>query len=155
MSLPIREKILQKIIILLKAFEQNNSLGFDGVTVLRNRSILNENEVPALCLWDNQAEYRDKNYQTEQRVMPLKIDFLNVVNTSVDASQTANLYAAEIERHVMQYDLEFQALIDSIACTGLEIGVLESGSTTLGVSLFFNVTFSTVKGDPYSGVNYA
>ena len=155
MPLSVRERILQRIVALIGSINSGSvyeyALDLGDARVHRNRGVFGTDEIPAACIWDTDEEQRDNAiYGRSKRIMSIQIDTVTKIEIEATGSILGNTYAAEIEYAILhQYDAALNELIDGIECTGIAIAAVQPGSRAIGVTVSFNITFTTQRGDPF------
>lgn len=158
MTLPVRELLISQIADSLAQITSDNGYEVDlgAAKVLRNQQIFNSNTAPAVSLWDTDREERDTKYNADHRRVPLQLDVLLPLpsgSSHADASTLLNVAAANVENGVMQYDDLAEQVERDLFCQGMQLYASRPGETVIGFSLFFELRFNTVSGDPFTVAN--
>jgi hypothetical protein len=144
----IREQIVQALFALLEGIVVASGYETDmGDNALRaKRSIAGA--LPAVSVFAGPEQSTRKSSATQQ-VMEVSCD-CHGNRSSEDDDIIINRLLADVRKAVETYDATLAALVDGIHYTGAIPSYPEDGDGSISVSVRFELTYHTVRGDPYS-----
>ena len=146
----IREQIIQAIFTRLETITVVNNYHFDvGLNANRAKPNLDENEMPALSLWPG-TESTSKQYSNTQRKMVIDIESFKLLeDETLTNDAITNQMMADIQKCMGTYDVPIDGLIEGMQETNTEPIYPDSDSNIISVRVTYEITYMTVKGDPY------
>ena len=154
MSTTIREQIIASVVAHLEEIRTGNNYATEiGRRVLRARTDIDPDELPALVVWPmpEDVDAGNKKYGYSIATFPLTLVGLSLFEPA-DASITAEQMLGDLI-YAMTYPGKTPAgsLADKILYAGGGTDSYpEPGQSIVGASAVFNVTYTTKKGDPYT-----
>lgn len=148
MSDPIREKILQAVAARVAVI---NGVGYSvnlGSRIYRARRSFTVDELPAAAIWDGDEAASDDCYGITEQIMEVSVELHAAV--SEEPSPQANRLLVDGRKAMETYDSALQALVSRVAYAGGGPTYPAEGSAILSVRLRYQITYATVRGDPYT-----
>lgn len=147
----IREQITQALFSRLKTILITNGYNVDAAAnANRAKRNYDELELPALTLWAGN-EVNTSQYGNDQKKMIADIEvFKLLADETLTDDAIANQMIADIQKCVGTYDASFRDFIDGLQETNTEPIYPDEGSNVISVRVAYEITYTTVKGDPYS-----
>jgi len=148
----VRERILQAMqaamsdVVVARGFNTNI-----GHSVYRSRSTFFEDEVPVSTLNDGEEVTSVDEYGGDRSIMQVSIQVLINENTDDTYSKELNSIIGEFKNAIGSSDPTWNDLAEDTQCIGfVPLYPEEDGIKTIAGELSYQVTYVTIKGDPYS-----
>ncbi|MCU7836531.1 MAG: hypothetical protein KZQ83_14940 [gamma proteobacterium symbiont of Taylorina sp.] len=147
----IREQIIQAIFVRLETITTANGYNVSVAdNANRAKAVLDEEDLPALSLWAG-TETTTSEYGADERKMVIDINTaMQVEDETISDDAMTNQMIADIQKCMGTHDTDVYNLIDGMKETNTEPIYRDTDSKILSVLVTYEITYTTVKGDPYS-----
>lgn len=146
----IREQIVQAVLSLTQSITKDNGYETDiGLRMERARRSFSESDLPGGSVWAN-SEASARDYESTQQALDVAIDGHHEVVKNETSDVTANRMIADFRKAIETYDSTLNALVSGIQYTQADPEYPDDGSSVVSVTVKYEITYDTVRGDPYT-----
>ncbi|MBF0308125.1 MAG: hypothetical protein HQL56_01165 [Magnetococcales bacterium] len=145
----IRERLLQEIMASLAHISKQAGYWFDITPekVFRAERPYRPEDLPVCVVWDGDEVGSKKEYGNQQTALKLTVEMLVSLDGG-NASQIANRAIADLRDNIESGDHTIDGLADDLALSNATWGLPEHGSGIVAVAVTYDVTMSSIFGDP-------
>lgn len=150
----VRERILQAVAEAMQGVVKANSYNTDiGHEVHRSRRVFFPDELPVATLIDGEETTTRDEYGGDRSIMEISVQVLLKEIKDDTYSQVINAIVGEFKDAIESGDNTWNDLAEDTQCTGTFPAYPEEGIKTVGAEITYQITYSTMHGDPYTAFN--